>query len=265
MIGKTVALLALAASCLVIGVPPGLAASKNGTAATTQAGWYDTDANAAHSRANPAEKVLSAAAVTKVKYLRSVVSPPTSPRAPCGPQNIEAPLPYGGSLYAITDGKLSKYNPATGKLIWRRTPNQTYVYSSLAVTGNLVLLGGSYCESASEPGGIVYAYNATTGALLWRFGPFGGGPLSDVVKAGPYVITAGTDAAGHEVSVLNVSDGSPSGISSTAPVATARPLLRPPWSSAWTAVPCSTQRSARSSPRSGDRPSSSLGEQLRWP
>jgi hypothetical protein len=121
MLGKIVALLALAASCLVIGVPSSLAASKSDTAATTKAGWYDTDPNAAHSRANPAEKVLSAAAVTKVKYLRSVVSPPTSPRAPCGPQDIAAPLPYGGSLYAITDGKLSKYNPATGKLIWRRT------------------------------------------------------------------------------------------------------------------------------------------------
>lgn len=208
MLGKTVAVLALAASCLAVGVPPSLAGSKSKTAAFTGVGWYDTDSNAAHSRANPAEKVLTPAAVAKVKYLRSVVAPPASPRNFCGPQSVAAPLPYGGSLYAITDGTLSKYNPTTGKLIWRRTLVQTSttIYNSLAISGNLVIVGGIGCESASEPGGIVDAYNATTGALVWKAFP---GTLNDMVKVGAYVITAGSDAAGYGVSVLNVSNGKP--------------------------------------------------------
>jgi hypothetical protein len=205
MLGKTTAVLALAASCLALSVPPSLAGSKSRPAAFAGLGWYDTDASAAHSRANPAEKVLTASAVKNVKYLRSVVAPPTLPRNICGTQTVVAPLPYGGSLYAITDGTLSKYNPATGELIWRRIPSQVNTYNTLAISGNLVIMGGSNCESASEPAGVVYAYNATTGALI--FGPDYGAQQDDMVKVGPYVVTAGDDAAGYAFSVLNVSNG----------------------------------------------------------
>jgi hypothetical protein len=92
MLGKTVAVLALAASCLVAGVPPSLAGSKNGIAPTTKVGWSETDSNGADSRANPAEKVLTPAAVKRVKYLRSVTAPQTPPHAPCGPGYVAAPL-----------------------------------------------------------------------------------------------------------------------------------------------------------------------------
>lgn len=149
--------------------------------------------------------MLTPAAVAKVKYLRSVTAPPTRPQAPCGPQGIAAPLPYGGYLYAITNGRLSKYNPATGKLIWRRIPpDQETIYNSLSISGNLVIVGGTGCISASEPGGDVYAYNATSGVLVWSAFPE---TINDMVKVGSYVITAGSDAAGYEVSVLNVSNG----------------------------------------------------------
>ncbi len=170
-------------------------------------GWYDTDANAALSRANPAEKVLTPSAVIEVKYLRSVVSPLTSPRAPCGQNGVAAPLPFGGSLYAVTNTSVSECNPATGKLIWRRTLSPTDVYESLAISRSVLIVGGSSSESESEPPGIVYALNASTGARIWSSTPFGVGPLSEAVKVGSYVITEGSDAAGTEVSVLKFSDG----------------------------------------------------------
>lgn len=70
-------------------------------------------------------------------------------------------------------------------------------------------MGGSSRESASEPPGIVYAVNATTGKRVWSATPFGLGPLSDSVTAGRYVVTAGADADGSEVSVLHLSNGKP--------------------------------------------------------
>ena len=87
MLGKAAVVMALTASCLLTGVPPGLAGSKSSPGTTPQAGWYDADSNAAHSRANLAEKVLTPSAVTKVRVANQRVSqaaafmPSTHPRA----------------------------------------------------------------------------------------------------------------------------------------------------------------------------------------
>ena len=207
MLGKTAAVLALAASCVVTCVPPSMAGGKSNSAATVQSGWYDTDSNAAHSRANLAEKVLTPSTVTKAKYLRSVVSPPAPPNARCGTTGIAAPLPYGGSLYVIANASVRKYNPATGTLIWQRALNSNFVYDSLAVSGNLVITAASDCVSNSQRSGIVYALNASTGAVVWKSAPAGNGPADDMTKVGSYVIADGVDATGVGVSVLNVSDG----------------------------------------------------------
>jgi hypothetical protein len=140
--------------------------------------------------------------VAKVKYLRSMTAPPVS--GFCRAQEAEAPVPAGKYLYAVTSGKVSKYNPATGKLIWRRAPPRHFGYDWLAVSGNTLIASDVGCGSASEPGGIVAAYNATTGQLLWRAGIEG---QSGAVTASSYVVEAGADAAGSEVAVLNLSNG----------------------------------------------------------
>ncbi len=207
------AALALAASCVVTGVPPSLAVAGSETSSghrASFAGWYDTDSNAALSRANLIENVLSPSAVAKVKYLRSVVSPLVSPKAFCGPQPIVAPLLAGGYLYAITNMRISKYNPATGGLIWQRTLGRWGIYESLAISANLIIVGGNYsCPSPSSPGGIVRAFNVSTGALVWSAG--GANGLTQAVVVGSYVVTAGMAANtdGYNISVLNLSDGKP--------------------------------------------------------
>jgi hypothetical protein len=200
MFAKTAAVLALAASLGGTGLA-GSASSSVGTP-----GWLDTDANAAGSRANLAETALTPAAVTKVKYLRSITSPLAPPGANC-PSPIVAPLVAGGSLYAITNSRLSKYDPATGNLIWRSTPNRAFnvFYHSLAISGNLLIVGGSFCGSASEPPNVFYAYNATTGSLVWKATP--GEGFSQAVIVGSFVVTAGQDAAGSFVTVLSLSNG----------------------------------------------------------
>ena len=126
--------------------------------------------------------------MTKVRYLRSVVAPQTPPTAPCAPGGAAAPLPFGGHLYAVINSGVNKYNPATAHLIWRARLNHYFFYEALAISGNRLIVAGTGCESASEPGGAVYALNASTGAVLWS----GGGVIDDAVKAGSYVITAGS-------------------------------------------------------------------------
>lgn len=201
MLGKTFAVLALAASIGAFTISPSLASSKS---TTENSPWYDTNFNAAQSRANLSERVLSRSTVTKVKYLRSVVGPPLSPNAPCPQATIASPVLVGGYLYAITAGKISKYNAATGNLIWRRTPNQTFIYKSLAVSDNLVIAGGRFCESESEPTGIVDAFNVSTGKLVWSSGTQA---FAAAVAASSYVVIEGTNAAGDTTTVLNVTDG----------------------------------------------------------
>src|SRR4029077_8032903 len=115
MLGKTVAVLALAASFVVTGVQPSLASTENSP-------WPQTNGNAAQSRVNLTEKVLTPAAVTKVRPLRSVLAPLRPQNPAGGPTGISAPVLAGGYVYAITNYKLSKYNAATGRLIWRTNP-----------------------------------------------------------------------------------------------------------------------------------------------
>jgi outer membrane protein assembly factor BamB len=202
------AVLALAAATVGFRPQPSQAATGKSSPghSTGFSGWYDTDANAAGSRANLIESVLSPSTVPKVRYLRSITSRPTPPGVNC-PNPIVAPLPAGGYLYAIVNSKLSKYNPATGKLIWRSTPDPAFdvAYESLAISGNIIVVGGSVCDSASSPGSAFYAFNAATGKLAWK--AHTGEGLNQAVVTGSYVVTAGEDAAGSYVTVLSLRNG----------------------------------------------------------
>jgi outer membrane protein assembly factor BamB len=203
MIGKSIAVLVLAASCLVIGSPPGFASSR-AHAPSENAPWSQTDAGAAGDRANLTEHVLTPSAVAGVGYLRSMASPLIPPNDCQGP--VVAPVLSGGDVYAVTDEELSKYDAATGSLIWRKIPDRTFDtdFLSVSLAGGLVVVDGLACDSASEPEGELYAYNASTGALVWSAGNEG---LYQAVVAGSDVITAGADAAGYFLNVLSLKNG----------------------------------------------------------
>lgn len=180
-------------------------------AATSSSPWSQTDYNAAQSRANLTEQTLTRATVGKIQYLRSVTAPPI-PSTGCftGPAVI-APVLTGGSLYAITSGVLTKYNPATGGIIWLRNPDPSFstVYTSLAVADGLVVVGEIDCGSVSDPNGTIQAFNAATGALVWSqpITP-DGGALSQLVVSGGYVVASGTSPGGGQpVSVHKLATG----------------------------------------------------------
>ena len=204
-LAKTCAVAALTATFGLTAAPRGLAADKSPIGTP---GWNDSDANGALSRANLAETVLAPSAVPTVKYLRSLTAPAFPPRG-CN-DTAPTPLPTGGSVYAVGGGRLSKYNAATGKLLWRSKPDRTFntLYQSLSISDNLVLVAGFPCGSESDPGGNVYAFNATTGALVWSAGA-ADGLVETVVVGTSYVVTTGVAAGseGYNLTVLKLSNG----------------------------------------------------------
>src|SRR5262249_22445081 len=112
---------------------------------------------------------------------------------------------------------LSKYNPATGGLIWRRIlldpiDKESFVLdaNSLAVAGGLVVVGDVGCDSVSDPNGFIQAFSASTGRRVWS-PPITPGhrALDQMGLSGSYVAAAGTSPGGGQVvSVHQLATGS---------------------------------------------------------
>jgi outer membrane protein assembly factor BamB len=200
-------------SALALGTGGGAGAAA--APATTPPGpWFQTDYNAAASRANLAETTLTTATLSKVRYLRSITAPPNPPAEGCvANQGMVAPVLSGGSLYVIASGVVSDYDVTTGRLIWRRNPDPTFstVYRSLAVSKGVVIAGGVGCDSVSDPNGFLVAFDAATGAKLWSSGTTaGGGALSSMVVANGLVVAIGSsEGSGTIVAAHNVTTGAP--------------------------------------------------------
>ena len=190
------------------------AAPVTSAAVASSSPWRQTDYNAALSRANLTEQTLTAATVGKMRYLRSVTAPPVPPGAGCfsdSPgQDMVAPLLTGGDLYAVTTGRITKYDAATGALIWRRNPDPSFshVYQSLAVAGGLVIVGELDCGSASSPEGTIRAFNATTGAPVWTKPMPRLGALQQLVVSNGLVVAAGaSEQSGLVITVRKLATG----------------------------------------------------------
>ena len=182
-------------------------------AAATSSPWSQTNYNAAQSRANLAEQILTRATAGKIRHMREVTAPP-NPVAGClgfSSPGVVAPVLVGGSLYAITSGYLTRYNAATGGIIWRRNPDPSFstVYTSLAVAGGLVVVGEVDCVSVSDPNGTIQAFSAATGARVWSqpISPDGGALAQLVVSKGFVVATGASAAVGQPVSVHKLATG----------------------------------------------------------
>jgi hypothetical protein len=195
----------LAASALAAGVGP---AALGASAATVNPGpWTQTDYNGAMSEANPGETTLTPATLSKVGYLRSLVAPPDVTGS-CNPdQGYIAPLLSGGDVYAMADSRLVAYQASNGQTLWQSVPDPTWssTFVSLALSGNVVVVGSYYCGSESDPNGFIQAFSATTGAPVWSTD---GGPLDAMVVANGDVIASGASVgSGTVISATQASDG----------------------------------------------------------
>jgi outer membrane protein assembly factor BamB len=213
----SIALATLSATGAAAGAASVMPAAARGTAAKPVAAasspWSQTDYNAALSRANLTEQTLTAATVGNAGYLRSVASPPPPISGFCNnvpDQGVVAPSLVGGALYAMTDGRLTKYNAATGAIIWQSNPDPTFsqTYQSLAVAGGLVVVGALNCGSVSQPQGTIWAFNASNGARVWTKLVPRQGNLQSLVVSGGFVVAAGSsDGSGLIVTVRKLSTG----------------------------------------------------------
>lgn len=194
---------------LSAGTAPSAAASRPAAAGGP---WGQTDYNAAQSRANLTEHVLTPATVGRVRYLRGMASPVNPPGgSECENTSVVAPVLTGGGLYAVANHWLTKYDPATGRVLWRRRgPDRFFeeLPEALSVADGLVVVGGlAVCDSASGPGGFVQAFRASTGAPVWSQGP-GADVVQHMVVSGRYVVTSGDTASdGNVVAVTSLRTG----------------------------------------------------------
>jgi hypothetical protein len=114
----------------------------------------------------------------------------------------------GGGLYAVANLWLTKYDPATGRVLWRRGPDPQFLALPLAlsVADGLVVVGGlGDCNSGSSPGGFTEAFRASSGALVWGHGL---DIVQHMVVSGQYVVTSGdTPDDGNVVAVTSLRTG----------------------------------------------------------
>ena len=177
------------------------------TAGTPSGSWTQTDYNAAMSRANLYEQVLTRTTVAKVVHLRSIAAP--QPGNGCSFEPFSAPVLAGGSLYATAYGHVVKYRPRTGQAVWDVVPDPTYSEDlvRLSVASGLVIVGEQYCGSVSDSMESVQAFNATTGVLVWSQDIVTPAPASMVVSGGFVVVAGNSPALGGKVAVLRLSTG----------------------------------------------------------
>jgi len=199
----TIVVIALAAAG-----PSAAAEVATRAAAKTASPWTQTNYNAAQSRANLAETILTRAKVAKIVHLRAITIRPAAQS--CSQQVDSLALP-GSSVYAAGGGFVAKYEAASGRLLWRRSTSDTSqdINDSIAVGDGLVVVGGDQCGSASDPLGIIQAFNATTGKLAWTrpITPLEG-ELGTLAVSGGLVVSAGqSPGSGPQLSVRRIGTG----------------------------------------------------------
>jgi outer membrane protein assembly factor BamB len=206
---RALAVAAGAVAACAIWAPVGARAATSG-----KHPWPQTNGDAALSRANLTESVLTRHAVKHVVLLKSLVpAPPNGPfgGATCTGIPVSSPLLQGNRVFDVGNGLVSMYNGRDGHLRWAENPDPTDVLSvlDLAIGHGLVVEGDQDCTSASDPDGELVAYNASTGAEVWRAapGPFGG-PLGQMVEYGRYVLAIGdSPGSGQVISARLVGSG----------------------------------------------------------
>jgi outer membrane protein assembly factor BamB len=197
---RVIGLLAGTAVIAAIAVAP--LETLTASAATPSSPWSQTNGSAGQGRANLTEKTLTTANVSKIKLLRSLVSPSATALSQyCDTGPASSPVLSGGSVYDVGNQQISKYNAKNGHRIWHvnltGSGDDPELLEDVAVTGGLVLVAEDDCTSRSDPDGTVEAYNATTGTHKWTINP--GAPVQSMVVAASYVVVVGDTAGDGEV------------------------------------------------------------------
>jgi hypothetical protein len=208
VLGVTVAVAAAAACATAAATVP--AAALSGHVTTFPSDWSQTDANAAASRANHHERILTTGTVSGLVRQHRFIAPEDT-AGDCGAIGNSAPVLTGGHVIEIANDVVAAYSADTSQRLWSATldASKTTVFNSIAVADGVVVVGGQDCVSHSDPNGVEKAFNAVTGDLMWSTNTSpAGGALEQLVVSGDSVVARGVSAgSGAIVSVRSLLTG----------------------------------------------------------
>jgi outer membrane protein assembly factor BamB len=198
----------LVAGTVVVGAQPARAATGDwaatgGWAATGD--WAQPGYSAANTAYNPAESVINAGSIKKLKARWSVT--PAASHTSCIGQT--PPVVAGGRVFLPAGDGVSAYSAATGAFQWHaKDVFDEGAGPLLAVAGNTLIGTTNFCFSNSDSNGDMVALDVRTGRKRWtasRDTPYD----SIVVDAG-LVIASGAEFAADfaAVTAYRVGDGS---------------------------------------------------------
>ncbi|WP_157751211.1 outer membrane protein assembly factor BamB family protein [Actinoplanes derwentensis] len=171
------------------------------------ASWGHDGYGPGNTRYNPAETVINAGSVNRLKLRWTVTPAPGRPGCQPAP---DAPRAVGDRVYLLEAGGVAAYQAATGKRLWRNT-GFSQITAGPIVAGGLVLVATTSCESASDYDGSLVALDAATGAQRWR--RTAAWTIDTAVTDAGTVATSGAcgtcDDARHGATAYRLEDGIP--------------------------------------------------------
>jgi outer membrane protein assembly factor BamB len=166
--------------------------------------WVQGGYSAGDTYYNPGESVINAASINGVRRRWTVALPEAGQR--CARAGV--PVAAGGRVFVPQETGISALQAGTGRPSWRFTWPSPEDESTphLAVSGGLLIVANSGCQSQSDPDGTVRALSVTSGRLVWSVRIQA--PVESLVVDRGIAVVSGESASDDPAVVgLRVSDG----------------------------------------------------------
>lgn len=140
------------------------AAATPAQAAAPVANWTHAGYGPGNTGYNPAESVVNAGTIKRLKLRWSLTPGPGDPG--CGPGGT-TPLVVGGRAFMYDDGGVAAFDVRTGRRLWLNT-GFSLLRAHLIAVGDLIVATDTNCYSNSSYDGHITAMDARTGVTRWR-------------------------------------------------------------------------------------------------
>lgn len=175
-------------------------------ATTPPAAWGQDGYGPGNTRYNPAEPVINAGSIDRLKLRWTVNPAPGRPGCESAPA---VPRAVGDRVFLLAGGGVAAHSATTGKRLWINT-SFSHITAGPIVAGGLVLVVDTGCYSASDYDASVVALDAATGAQRWR--RTGEWTVDAAVADAGTLVTSGSCATCEHrngVNAYRIEDGSP--------------------------------------------------------